>query len=516
MLGPATGCASWENQRENNLIAPVTEDREVRWVSSVSPQPIQSNNSIEPAVAALKEPRDNKEPFRLPSGLPGADAAPIQAPLLKDLSPSERERRIREAYPKLPQLPDVPQSALPESGKPYTLAELESFALDKNPAIKRAAADADVAYGAMVQAGLYPNPQIGYQADQIQPGNLPKNNAGQQGAFVHQLIKTAGKLSLATAAKGMGYANAQVDLQRARLDVINQVRSHFYAVLVARETMHVSGTLATLADELYDLQLRYVASGEAAGHEPLQLYAQAVQARNVYILAAGRYAAAWKQLAASLGAPELPLRALDGTVDAPVPRYNAELARQRVLESHTDVLSAQNTILQAQYEVRLARVTPITDISINTAFQHDNADGNNQANVQIGITLPVFDRNQGNIQSALAKLSRSQEDLTARQNDLSSRLADAMARYQSNQAIVQNYRERILPNLSRAHRAIIQRRDAEPDKVQFNDIVVSQNNLGQALNAYLIAIGDQWTAIVDVANLLQIDDLYSPIGEDGK
>jgi cobalt-zinc-cadmium efflux system outer membrane protein len=210
------------------------------------------------------------------------------------------------------------------------------------------------------------------------------------------------------------------------------------------------------------------------------------------------------------------LRALEGAVDVSVPRYDAEQVRQLVLQNHTDVLTAQNTILQAQYEVRLARVTPITDVSINTAFQHDNAVGNNQASVQIGITLPVFDRNQGNIQATLARLSRSQEDLKVRQNDLSARVADAIARYQSSQAIVQNYHERILPNLSRAHRAIIQRRDAEPDKVQFNDIVVSQNNLSQALNAYLIAIGDQWTAVVDVANLLQIDDLYAPIGADAK
>jgi outer membrane protein, heavy metal efflux system len=541
MLGLTTGCASWQNERENALVGPANQEHEVRWESSSCPnvslkQDVsESDRDLQSSIANCKlneqahtlsvdtdqrdranVPAKTREPFRLPSGLPGADAAPIQAPSLKGLSPSERERKIREAYPALTPLPDVPPPGLPESGKPYTLAELQAFALDKNPTIKRAAAEADAAYGAMVQAGLYPNPHVGYQADQIQPGPLPKNNAGQQGAFIQQLIKTAGKLSLATAAAGMNYANAQVALRRARLDVINQVRSHYYAVLVARETMHVSGTLAKLADELYDLQLRYVASGEAAGHEPLQLYAQAVQARNVYALAASRYAADWKQLAASLGMPELPLRALDGTVDAPPPRYDAELARQRVLERHTDLLSAQNSILQAQYQARLARVTPIPDVSINTAFQHDNAVGNNQANVQIGITLPLFDRNQGNIQAALALLARSQEDLQARQNDLSARLAEALGRYQSSQAIVQNYREHILPNLSRAHRAIIQRRETEPDKVQFNDIVVSQNNLGQALNSYLIAIGDQWTAVVDLANLLQIDDLYAPIGEENK
>jgi len=33
------------------------------------------------------------------------------------------------------------------------------------------------------------------------------------------------------------------------------------------------------------------------------------------------------------------------------------------------------------------------------------------------------------------------------------------------------------------------------------------------LSAYLTALSEQWTAIVDVANLLQIDELYQPLPE---
>src|SRR5205823_3297367 len=110
-------------------------------------------------------------------------------------------------------------------------------------------------------------------------------------------------------------------------------------------TMNVSRTLAELADEVYRLQLRHVASGETAGYEPLQLYAQAAQARNIHIQANNRYVAAWKQLAASLGTPDWPLPALAGSADSVLPHFDAERARQRILENHTDVLTAQNTIL---------------------------------------------------------------------------------------------------------------------------------------------------------------------------
>ena len=512
-FGVATGCASWERP----AISPV-QSNEVVWSSR---QPVNDQLAIVP-VAAISEveadPKKNSLPtaFQLPPGLPGADAKPIVIPSLKDVSPAEREKRIRDVYPALPALPDDPQSSLADGGKPLTLRDLQEMALQNNPTIKRATADMDAAYGTMVQSGLYPNPTIGYQGDQIQPGNKPSNNAGQQGAFIQQLFKTAGKLSLSRAAAGMSYSNAQVALRRSQVDVISQVRSGYFAVLVANETMHVSRTLAELADGVYQLQMKHVMSGEAAAYEPLQLFTQAMQARNYHLQARNRFFASWKQLAANLGTPDLPPHKLDGKVDAAVPRFESEQALRRIREHHTDVLTAQNSILQAQYQLRFAQVTPIPDVSTSVAIQHDNSTGNNQASVQVGFALPVFNRNQGNILAGRAHLTRALEDLRARQNDLTGRLAEATGRYQSSQMLVENYRVRIVPNLTRAYRAIYARHQEEPAKVGFNDIVVVQQNLSQALSAYLNAIGDQWTAVVDLANLLQIDDLYQPLVEEGR
>ncbi len=392
-LGLLPGCAAWEQERAQSA-ALTKQNADIVWTKIEAP--------IQPASAAAPEEEPKKDiapkrrqPFTLPSGLPGAEAAPILLPPLKDLPAAEREKRVRAAYPVVPPMPEAPVARMPETGQPYTLPELQQLALTRNPTIKRARADADAAYGTMIQVGLYPNPHAGYEGDQIQAGPLKKNNAGQQGAFIQQLIKTCGKLTLARAAAGMDYANAQVALRRAEFDVITQVRTGYYAVLVARETMNVSRTLTELIDEVYRLQLRLAATGDTAGYEPLQLYAQAAQARNIYIQASNRYVGAWRQLAANLGMPELELKALAGTADAALPRFDGETAQRRVVENHTDVLTALNTILQAQYQLRLAQVTPIPDIQLGTAIQHDNAVGNNQVNVLVGFAIPVFDRNQG-------------------------------------------------------------------------------------------------------------------------
>src|SRR5205807_1270644 len=105
--------------------------------------------------------------------------------------------------------------------------------------------DVEAARGAALQAGAYPNPNFGYQWDTAGTGAT----AGYQGAFVEQTIKTGGKLKLAQAAALMDLLNAQLALRRAQTDLTAQVRAGYFAVLVAQETIQVTGALARLTDE---------------------------------------------------------------------------------------------------------------------------------------------------------------------------------------------------------------------------------------------------------------------------
>ena len=228
---------------------------------------------------------------------------PIVFPDLKNLTPAQREAKLREVYPLAPKLPDVPKGEMPATGKPFTLAEVHDLALRNNQLIRRAAAAADAAYGVSIQAGLYPNPNVGWQADQMQPGDKPNNNMGQQGVYIQQLIKTAGKLSLAKAAAGMDYINAQVALRCAQIDVMTQVRTAWFEAIVAEETLKVARAIYDLSNEVYSLQIKLVAGGDHATYEPLQLYTQTVRSWTEFVEARNKYVAAHKRLGACAGRP---------------------------------------------------------------------------------------------------------------------------------------------------------------------------------------------------------------------
>ncbi|MBP3956518.1 TolC family protein [Gemmata sp. G18] len=464
-----------------------------------------------PPVPPGGEPGKVPRAFELPPGFPGTEVPPLRPPkLTKDTPPADRLKLVREAYPEA-----VPVGSIEApGGAPLTLADLQQTARANSPVLKRASADVGVAYGQMIQAGLHPNPTLGYEADQVTPGpHAPANNAGQQGAFVNQLIKFPGKLSLAQAVARFDYINAYVAVRKSEMDVSTAVRSSYFQVQLARKGIEVNTALVAMADEVYQLQLRQVAAGEAAGYEPLQLYAQAVQARNALALAKANYRANWRQLAAALGQPDLAPAALTGSVDLPPPVIDAAAARVRIAEAHTDILTARNRLLQAQTNLRLQRLNRVPDIATNLVVQYDNLARLNQFNLQVGLPMPVFDRNQGNIRSAEFQIASNTAALTATENDLVSRLADALGRYESNRVAAANLREKVLPALTQVYQGVIRRYQQEPDdvprgKISFNDIVVAQQNLVQALQNYLTALTGQWQAVVDVGNLLQSDELY--------
>jgi cobalt-zinc-cadmium efflux system outer membrane protein len=461
----------------------------------------------------LKELPPGKPPpeiLKLPPELPAWDAPPLVVPPFdpKKTTKEEHYKLIEGLYPKLPAL-ETELVPLPgPNGRPLDLPDLERLALGTNPAVQQAVLNVQAARGNAIQVGLYPNPRVGFMGDNMGQANT----SGALGGFIDQTWKTANKLDLARAAATMDVRSAQLALRRTQVDVMTKARSGYFAVLVAQENLAITRALAVLAEEVYRIQIRQVQLGLAAPYEPLQLHVLALQARGNVVQARNHYLSAWRQLAAALGQPDLAPTQLAGRADVRPPDYPFELIRDHMLNIHTDLGIARNGILKAQYELQLARVMPIPDIRSNVAVQKDTTSEPHtvQVALTLGIDLPVFNQNQGEILRAQAQLAHANRDVARVENDLNSRLAETFERYRNNLTLATYYRDSILPNQVRVYRAIYQRyqQEGEKAKVSYNDVVVAQQTLAAALLTYLNNLAAQWQAVADLAHLLQTDDLY--------
>jgi cobalt-zinc-cadmium efflux system outer membrane protein len=180
------------------------------------------------------------------------------------------------------------------------------------------------------------------------------------------------------------------------------------------------------------------------------------------------------------------------------------------VDHHTNLMIAGNGVAKSQDLLRLAKLTPwVPDINVDGAIQHDNtvAPYGTVYNLHAGIAIPLFDRNRGNIMSAEAALMRACQEYNRARNELAASLADNFARYQSQHVLLDYYRTQILQDQVQSYRAIYQRYQQDTDSIEFNDVVTAQQTLASAVSTYIQALGDQWQAMVDMAGLLQLDDL---------
>jgi cobalt-zinc-cadmium efflux system outer membrane protein len=464
----------------------------------------------EEGLAAIHEKNEKPTPgdrLRIPPELPGADAPPLQMPRRDPDHPEAHDAAMQALYPPLPPLgPNIaPQMAA--GGQPIALVELQRIAQAENPLLRSASAAIRAAEGSTVQAGLLPNPIVGFSGDNIDQNRT----SGQLGGFVSQEFVFLCKIRLAQAVAQADRDLANQTYRTIENEVIAGVRRGYFAVLAAQETMRVQEALGRFTDEVYRVQVDLVRSGQSAAYEPLQLRVMAYQSRAQLVQARNRYVAAWKQLAATVGRPDMPPLLLAGSIDQPMPLIRHEALRAKILAGHTSIAAARIALDKAHKALRLAETNRIPNVTVAGTVQHDNTTGlgNTTYNVSVGVPVPIFNRNQGNILRARAGVEKAAADIAALENDLSAKLAYAFERYDNQRRLVVWYRDRILPDQVLAYRGVYGRHRIDPERVGFGEVVAAQQTLVSATTTYLQTLGDAWDSVVELGKLAQAEDLFS-------
>ena len=470
----------------------------------------QQSLTSDDKAASGNEVKKMDGPLVLPKELPGAEASPLSLPRTgadgKPLDPETQKENILKLYAPLAMVSIAPDALAENSAELLTLETLQSIARENHPGLRAAAASIESARGLMIQAGLPPNPSLGYQADTVRTANT----LGYHGAYLQQTLITARKLGLAAEAAAVDYANAGIAYRKTCVTVQTSVRRSYFQVLAARKRLTLSKALSELTERAYQAQINLVVAGESAPYEPLQLRVLTIQARATLIRSQQESIAAWRVLAATVAVPTLPASALDGQIDSPVPDIIYEEALAQMTAVHTDLRTAENLIGKNRTLVTLADRVPIPDLNVGFVLQRDYTfnPGTNTYNLNLGGAVPVWNKNQGNRISARAELLRSIQVVADTENQLITKLAPAFGIYQANRELARSFQTDALSDQVRGYRGVYQRYLTEPSGVSFNDVIVAQQIVASVLNQYIDILQSQWQSTVDLAELLQVDDLF--------
>jgi cobalt-zinc-cadmium efflux system outer membrane protein len=359
---------------------------------------------------------------------------------------------LAQSAPEQFEIEPVPAQASSETV--FDLAAFEALALDRNPTLVQASAQVRLSRGAALQAGLWPNPEIGYLADQIGADGT----AGEfHGGYFQQDIYTGGKLQLSRAKYAQEGRQAQIQIVAQRFRILYDVRAAYYETLVRERRLGLARQLAVNAEDAAKTVQELVNVGQANRPDLLQAQVQLQRARANVQMAERRYQGAWEQLTAVAGTPGIAVASLGNDLER---QTEVILDRQETLEH---LLACSPELQFARAEVRRdviglerERVEPIPNVVLRSESGYNFESNDDVYGVQIGLKVPLFDRNQGTIMQAQAELSRAQAEVARIELRLRQRFAQVFADYEAASISAKTYRDESLPQAAELYQLYLQ------------------------------------------------------------
>ena len=384
------------------------------------------------------------------------------------------------------------------------LEDLEQIALERNPTLVQARMVVRAAQGRYLQAGLYPNPTIGYAG-----GDMGlEGTAGQQGAVFGQEVVTSGKLRLGSAVAGHGVEQARHGLEAQRHRVLNDVRAGYYEVLLAQKMIDVHQELLRISQEIAEAMEKALTLQEVSRADALQVRIEAERARVGLEQVENNHRIAWYRLATVLGQPDMPPAALSGSVDVDLPTPSREEALGRLLAQSPELARARAGVERARCEVALQCAERVPNVEFEMWAKHDATTDEGLLDVGVGLPLPLFNRNQGNIVTAQAELIAAQREVERVELDLRNRFAVAFGEFVNARRQVDSYANTILPNGEESLRLI--RLGLREGEFGYLTLLTAQRTYFNDNLEYLDGLQEFWARAVELDGMLLSGGLERP------
>lgn len=417
-LSLAAGCAGGRSRAE---FTTRKVEHETSKHFAMSPERLERPSQRRPTVPTDEARSQRVQPVAFDESLPEAPGALGQ-----------------EALPLEPAAPDDPR--VESSGPEISLATLEAWALQSNPAIRQAAASANKAMGFRSQVGLNPNPTIGYMGQQL-------GDAGtdQHLAFLSQDIVLGDKLRLNGEVVGHGVQSQLWEVEAQRFRVVTDVRLRFYEALAAQQRLDTAAEFRGVLVKGVEVAEARKAAAEGTQPEILLARIQLNEIELVQQRAQFSFEAAWKELASIVGVRQLQPTVLVTPAQSVTAPRDWDGVYQDLVVRSPELKAANSRVCRAAANVRRQEAQPIPNLQLEVAVGHDQGTGQQFGQVQAGMPIPVFNKNQGNIDAAQAEYCRATQDVQRLRMSLSARLARAAQEFDSARVAVEKYEQHILP-----------------------------------------------------------------------
>lgn len=378
----------------------------------------------------------------------------------------------------------------------FTIDQLQQMAMETNPTLLQAAARVRALRGTQLQVGLYPNPSLGWLAEEVGNGG----RAGRQGIGFAQEFVTANKLGLsrATATRAVWAAEAQLRAQQRRVE--NDVRMTGLSILAFQERIKILKQLVEISEGGVKTTEQLLNAKEVSRADLLK--AEIEENRTTLTLQTARrnYHAAWQKLVGLLGRPEMQQATIEGSLKKELPSLAWETSLARLLTESPRLEEAEMKVDQARWNLRRQCAERKSNINVETVVAYNNDTEYTEATLEIMIPLKIHDRNQGNIMRARAELMVAQQEQDRLCLVLHNQLAQAFREYKVAQVEVTAYRETLLPKSEES--LVLTNEGFRQSELSYLELLTAQRTYFSISLDYITSLELLWVSATEIEGLL--------------
>ena len=333
----------------------------------------------------------------------------------------------------------------------FDLDRIIDLALERNPTIASAQSVIAQSEGRRIEAGAYPNPTITVQtADGALRDPSIGRRMGERAMSLSQPLEWPGKRAARQDAAEAGFAGATVGLEESKLNLIAEVKTAFYDLLLAERTVDLLQQNLEIVQEVARIVKVRVRSGEGPQFEAVKADVEVLKAKQ--------------EMTKARNAVRVKLVGLDTlTAGALGPRYKVqgdfrslrdhldpEQMATRDLSQHPTLKRQGKLVEQAEFTVSKERQSRMPDVTLFGGYAREV--GREAVIAGMSLPTPLWYRQQGHIATALGTQRKEEAELIRARNDLTRAINQHAREAETAQEQILVYEEGLLKQAQEALR----------------------------------------------------------------
>ena len=387
-----------------------------------------------------------------------------------------------------------------ESIETLSLSDAVNRSLEYNLVFSILQNEIEMADAEAEQAGLFPNPVLSGGMESITTDTDANNPEQRQDMVgITQPIPLGGALQKARRVSELEREQLEAELETLKIELASDTKTAFYEVVYYQEVLDQLDELQSILNDVLQVSKSRLEQGDIAEIEVIRVEANHERFSIESEIAESHLINTKTRLAAIMGNPNLDIGRCQGDLEPVESNLTFESLTQQ-LDSHPRKAVWQKREVKAEAKIEKAKADSYPQLEIGTNYRRFAASDQDTFDFTVGISIPIFNRNQGAIRYHKENLEREQLAIAYEQKKLEEQIKVTLENVQTHQERIDRFKNNILPKIEETSR--ISQTSYSAGDVSILEVLDAYRNLAESRLTYLQELIELKKSMIQLEKLI--------------